>query len=282
MPTFQTPQPIAVTVDISVGRTEIVASDRSDAVVEVTPRDPGNANDVRAVNQTKVDFSGGALVVRSGKTRTLFNKVGGVDVKIELPTGSTVRGTMAVGELLCDGEFGDCTLKIAAGDIRVDTASAVNVKTSSGDVSVQRVSGDADLTGGGGLRVGYIGGSATLKNTNGDTWVGECAGDLKIKSANGGITVDRALADVEAKTANGSVRVGEVSQGEVSLETSAGSVEVGIAEGSAAWLDVSSVVGAVRNTMQGADSPAATDRKVRVRAHTVTGDVVVRRAEVRA
>ena len=40
MPTFETPQPIAVTVDVFLGHVEIIASDRTDTVVEVRPSDP--------------------------------------------------------------------------------------------------------------------------------------------------------------------------------------------------------------------------------------------------
>ena len=37
MPTFDTPQPITATVEISAGSVRLVASDRDDTVVEVRP-----------------------------------------------------------------------------------------------------------------------------------------------------------------------------------------------------------------------------------------------------
>ena len=37
MPTFDTPEPISVTVELSVGDHRIVAGDRTDNVVEVRP-----------------------------------------------------------------------------------------------------------------------------------------------------------------------------------------------------------------------------------------------------
>jgi hypothetical protein len=40
MPTFDTPAPISVSVDIGAGNIEIIASDRADTVVEVRPANP--------------------------------------------------------------------------------------------------------------------------------------------------------------------------------------------------------------------------------------------------
>jgi hypothetical protein len=39
MPTFDTPEPISVTVEFGVGDLRIVASDRADTMVEVRPSD---------------------------------------------------------------------------------------------------------------------------------------------------------------------------------------------------------------------------------------------------
>ena len=75
------------------------------------------------------------------------------------------------------------------------------------------------------------------------TWVGEAGGDLRVNAANGSIAVDLARAGVVAKSANGDVRLGEVVRGSVVLETKIGDLEVGIREGTAAWLDVNATVG---------------------------------------
>jgi hypothetical protein len=63
------------------------------------------------------------------------------------------------------------------------------------------------------------------------------------------------------------------------LETRAGDVDVGIREGTAAWLDVDARAGRVHNALAVADAPAATDEKVEVRARTTVGDIAIRRAE---
>ncbi len=46
-------------------------------------------------------------------------------------------------------------------------------------------------TGTGAIRIDRVDGSATIKSSNGDTWVGEVVGDVQVKAANGRITAER-------------------------------------------------------------------------------------------
>jgi hypothetical protein len=66
-------------------------------------------------------------------------------------------------------------------------------------------------------------------------------------------------------------------RGSVVLETGVGDVEVGIREGTAAWLDVSSRLGKLHNALESAGAPGSSAEKVEVRARTSVGDIVVRR-----
>jgi DUF4097 and DUF4098 domain-containing protein YvlB len=117
-----------------------------------------------------------------------------------------------------------------------------------------------------------------IKNSNGDTWVGVAGGELRLTAANGDIAVGEAQAGVGARSANGDVRLGDVARGSVVLETKIGELEVGIHEGSAAWLDVSSHTGRVHNRLEPSEAPDAAAETVRVRARTTIGDVVIGRA----
>jgi len=116
-----------------------------------------------------------------------------------------------------------------------------------------------------------------IKSSNGDTWIGVAGGDLRVNAANGSIAVDLAQATVGAKSANGDVRLGEVVRGSVVLETRLGDLEVGIREGTAAWLDVRSTAGKVHNALEAADAPQPSTETVEVRARTTVGNVVIRR-----
>ena len=81
------------------------------------------------------------------------------------------------------------------------------------------------------------------------------AGDVQVRSANGDIRVDRAGADVDVKTSNGDVRVGEVVRGSVAIGTALGDLDIGIAEGTAAWLEMNTAFGHVRNQLDTASRP---------------------------
>ena len=127
------------------------------------------------------------------------------------------------------------------------------------------------------MRLRELDAGAVVKNSNGDTWVGAAAGDLRISAANGSISVGVARAGVTAKSSNGDVRLDEAVRGSVVLETRLGDVEVGIPEGTTAWLDVRAGAGRVSNELAAADAPAQSAETVEVRGRTSAGSVVVRR-----
>jgi DUF4097 and DUF4098 domain-containing protein YvlB len=127
------------------------------------------------------------------------------------------------------------------------------------------------------VRVRELGSTALIKNSNGNTWIGHAAGDLRVSGANGDIAIDMAEATVVAKSAKGDVRLGEAVRSSVVLETKLGDLEVGIREGTAAWLDVRAVAGNVHNALDSADAPEPSAETVEVRARTTAGDVVIRR-----
>lgn len=144
MPAFPTPEPIAVTVDILSGRVEVVASDRSDTVVEVRPADASKKSDVRAAEQTRIAFTDGTLTVKSAKEWRTYTPFGGnpsVEVTIEVPAGSRLRATAGVGRLVGAGDLGPCDLEIAAGDIEVERPrEAVTAKAAKGDIRIGEAS----------------------------------------------------------------------------------------------------------------------------------------------
>jgi hypothetical protein len=281
MPTFDTREPITATVDIVTGDVRITAGDVATTVVEVQPSDAANAEDVRAAEQTRVEYAGGQLLVKAPKFRSWSPRShgGSIDVTIELPAGSRVDANGALADFDADGRLGDTRIKTGMGRVDLESVAKLNVKNGAGDVDVDHVAGHAEIsTGIGDVRVRALGGSGVIKNSSGPTWVGVAGGDLRIKAANGSIAVDVAEASVVAKSSLGDVRVGAVVRGTAVLETRAGDVEVGIREGTAAWLDINASAGRVTSTLDAADAPAGTDEKVEVRARTSVGDIAIRRA----
>jgi DUF4097 and DUF4098 domain-containing protein YvlB len=282
MPTFDTPEPISVTVELGVGDLRIVASDRTDTLVEVRPSDPAKKADVTAAEQTRVEYASGRLLIKAPKSWRRYAPHGGgesIDAQIELPAGSHLRGETGVAALRCQGRLGECRYKTGAGDIQLDQAGAVQLRTGIGDITLEQADGDAELsTGSGSVRIGRIGGAAVVKNSNGDTWIGEVTGNLRVNAANGRISVDRACETVAAKSANCDVRLGEVAHGTVLAETALGKVEIGIRDGVAAWLDLNTRYGNVHNDLDPGERPGPGEDAVEVRARPSFGDITINRS----
>ncbi|HEY4410731.1 MAG TPA: DUF4097 family beta strand repeat-containing protein [Acidimicrobiia bacterium] len=283
MPTFPTPEPITVTLEIGVGAVRLTAGPRTDTVVEVRPTDPTRKADVTAAERTRVEFTNGVLLVKTPPKnwRQLSLRGGGesVDVRIELPAGSEVRGEAGVAPLQTSGPLGECRYKTGVGDIAVDEAGAVRLRAGAGDISVGRATGHTEITtGSGALRIGTVEGTAVVKNSNGETRIGTVTGDLRVSASNGRIVVDRADATVAAKTANGDVRLGRVSSGTVVAHTALGKVEVGIGDGVAAWLDLHTSFGTVHSDLDATGRPEPGDGVVEVKARTSMGDITIHRA----
>ncbi|MCW2904996.1 MAG: hypothetical protein JWO67_7261 [Streptosporangiaceae bacterium] len=279
MPTFDTPEPILATIDIAAGHVRIHASDRADTVVQVRPNDESEDADVQAAEQTQVQYANGRLLVKTpkNKIRSLFGRPASIELTVELPSDSRVDAR-CWADFRSEGRIGESTFDTAAGSIRLDQTGRLKLRTAAGDVSVGRSGGHTDVTTSSGkIWIGEIDGTAVVKTSNGDITVGEVTGDVRLNTANGDITVDRALAAVGAKTAYGSIRIGEVVRGSIVLETGFGELELGVREGTAAWLDVSSKNGSVRSDLDAIDSPEKSDETVEVRARTGYGDIVIRR-----
>lgn len=282
MPTFETPEPISISVELGVGDVRIEAIDRADTSVDVRPSDPKERADVTAAEQTHVEHASGHLLVKgpSGRRQWMPRRgAGSIDVVIGVPAGSQVHIETGVAAVHGRGRIGDCRIKVGIGDVRLDETGPLDLRTGAGAVTVGRVVGKTEIgTGSGAVEIGRIDGTAAVKNSNGDTWIGEVTGEARVSAANGSIAVDRTHAGVVAKTANGSVRLGEVVHGAAVAQSAFGDVEVGVRDGVAAWLDLHTKFGEVRSDLDASEDPGTGQDTVEVHASTSYGDIVVRRS----
>jgi DUF4097 and DUF4098 domain-containing protein YvlB len=283
---FATPDPIAVHLELVVGHARVEAADRIDTVVTVSPSRPERPGDVAAAEQTTVDLDHDVLTVKAPKGWRQWMPWSGdasIDVVIEVPSGSDLRGSAALATIRTSGRLGELRYKVSSGDLHVDEAAAVDLTTSAGSISVQRATGRVEVrTSVGTVRIGTVDGVAVIKNTSGDTEIREVTGDVEVSSANGAIRVDRAGSAVRAKTANGDVTIGQVSRGAVTAQTARGDVEIGVRDGVAAWLDLHTGFGATSNQLDASGPPAAGEDSVEVRASTAFGDITIRRSRTEA
>ncbi|MBE0008561.1 MULTISPECIES: DUF4097 family beta strand repeat-containing protein [unclassified Arthrobacter] len=279
MPTYTTPTAIDLAVNLQVGALDVIASDRSDTVVTVSPTNPDRAVDRRGAEATTVDFDGTRLTVTGPKPR--FNMIGpteSVDLLIELPTGSRLTARVATGGVRTVGRLGATRIKNLMGPVDIDATGELWLRAGHGNATAGSVGGGAEITADHGqIRVGAIGGESILKASHGAISVGEAGGDLEAKLSYGDFEVGRALASVTAKTAYGSITLPDVGSGSIAVESGYGQVTIGIRPGVAAWLDLSSKVGHIRNELDGDRAPAPSEQTVAVRARTQGGNISIHR-----
>ena len=286
MPTFATDQPIELAIEMGRGVVHVIAADRTDTVVAVHPSDRDRPEDVEAAGRTTVDLANGTLSVRQRKPGGLaaplvgWKRSGSVEVIVELPEGSSLRADAGVVDVRCDGRLDAVEVKTGAGNVRLDRTGALRVRTSTGHVAVEAAAGRAEIVAAGDMTVGLVAGDAILKNLNGRTSIGRVEGNVRVKSANGDVTIEDAGHDVTVRTANGNIRLGQVARGSVTVETAAGRLEIGVREGTAAWIDATTRFGQVQNDLTSADNPEPSDETVQVRARTAFGDVLIARSSV--
>ncbi|MGV9797185.1 DUF4097 family beta strand repeat-containing protein [Mycobacterium sp. NPDC003449] len=244
MTTFQTPEPISAVIEVVAGAVRLIASERDDTVVEVRPRDPHRASDVRAAEQARVEYHGGALTVSAGRRVLSLGRGGAVGIDIALPVNSRLKASSASADVDADGTYSECRFASASGHVRIG-AVAGNIKadTASGDVTVDEVVGNV-----------------TISTASGDVAIGRLEGDAKFQAASGSVAVTSAVT------------------GALSAQTASGDIEVGIPEGTAAHLELATRSGTVTNGLQATDGPAGADDTVMVHVRTGSGDIAVRRA----
>ena len=277
MPTFSTSTPIDLAIRLSVGEISVVASDRSDTVVTVSPTNPDKATDRRGAEETTVDFDGQRLTVKGPKPR--FSIVGpseSIDLKVEIPTGSRLTADI-YGLVRSTGRLGATRIKSSAVDL--DATGDLWIRAMHGSVVVGTADGSAEITADHGkIRIGSVADDAILKASHGSVTIGEAGGDVEAKLSYGDVEISKAAASVAAKTAYGTVQLDEVSSGSIQVESGFGQITIGVRPGIPAWLDLSSKEGRVRNQLEGERAAEGSDQSVAVRARTQFGDITIQNA----
>ena len=283
MPTFATPEPISVEFEVMNADIRITAGTGTETTVDVAPADDSSTA-IRDAQETEVNFNGTTLAIRQPRPkRRLFTesaKRAGILLTIELPAGSTLSGKGGLVTMRANGALGEFSMHSGAGALNLEETGPFSVETASSSINVTKVVGKVNVNAANGqIWFGTIDGPGAIKTVNGSVGIGDALGDLEVNGVNGDVSIDHAHTDMQAHTISGSVRVGEVSKGSVVLETAAGSIEVGIKQGTAAWLDAKAMMGSVRNGLTGSDAePAGAENTVQVRARTRMGSIDVHRA----
>ena len=184
-----------------------------------------------------------------------------------------------MGGVRTAGRLGATRIKCSMGPVDIESTGDLWLRAGHGNATVGTTDGSAEITADHGqIRIGTVTGDAVLKASHGSVQIGESGGDLEAKLSYGDLDIAQALGSVTAKTAYGSISLHEVSSGSVQIESGYGQVTVGIRPGVAAWLDLSSKSGHVRNQLEGNRAPDESEQSVAVRARTQAGNITVQRA----
>jgi hypothetical protein len=288
MPENESPTSAEVPTEVLVDVTGAVLRVRcapGRPAAEVRPHNPSRRGDVDLAARTSVERTDGRLSVRTprgtvSRLRQLIGPGGDrVDVVVTVPPGSSleVRGW---ADVVTEGPLGRVDVDTSMGDVEVERAAQLRVRLSMGDVRVGTVDGPSDLrTSAGGVRVGHAVGEVSATTAAGDVRVVRADDGGRLQTSAGDVVVGDAAGSLALRTSAGDLTVERVRAGRVQAETPYGRVEVGVARGTAAWLDTHARHGVVRSDLETADDgPQDDEATVEIHATTGYGDIVLRRA----
>lgn len=173
MQKFQTPNPVTVVLDIPAGQIRLVATERTDTVVEVLPAEPSKRRDAKAAAQTKVEFSAGVLRIATADPNKILGSSGALDVTIALPAGSRVEARAGGAALYSTGRLGEVAFDGGYRAVELDEVDSARIKMHAGDVTIAKLTGPAQL-----------------RNGKGDITVAEAAaGALDLRTGMGNLKV---------------------------------------------------------------------------------------------
>jgi hypothetical protein len=281
MPVFETSEPIELHVDLSVGHLDVVAEHRSDVVAEVVPTNPDKAADRALAEGASVTFDGRRLRISVSPRRpNLFGRSDSVDVRVLVPATSDVEVHSAYGTVRLRGDLGTTRVDAKYGTVAIDRTGDLTLSAPYGEVDVREVAGRLELDAGHSrTRIGSVGGEASIRAAHGSVDLGVTHGPV-VARLSGALTIESAYGDVTAQSAHGVLRIGAALAGVVRLTNGFANVEVGVPEGTAAWVDAAAEHGAVRNELVAGPAAEQTERTVELHLTSAWADVVVRRAAV--
>jgi DUF4097 and DUF4098 domain-containing protein YvlB len=278
MQTFETGGPVTLVVRTGSGHVTVSAQDTAETTVELTAL---NAAGEEAVAGTRIDHSHGTVVVdvprRGGG---LFRSGPQVGVRVTCPSGSTLQVKAESADVRADGSYALADLVTGSGDLGIEhVTGTAKLKTGSGTVDAGQVDGTLVVsTGSGDVSVDRSASTTTLTVGSGDISIGDLVGQVVTKTGSGDVEVGVLQGSLLTKTGSGDLTVRRAASGAVRATGASGAISIGIQDGTAAWLDLSTVTGRVSQELGETSAPREDQQRVEITAHTVSGDLRVHRS----
>ncbi len=281
MPTFDTPSPIDLAINLQVGAIDVVASDRTDTVVTVSPTNPAKAVDRRGAQETTVDFDGRRLTDHRTEAAPLLDRPD----RVGRPPGRAARGVAAHRRGCGRWSPQRRTTRRHPHQVLDGSGRPRRHRRPLGPRRArQRRSGDRGRRRRDHRRPrpdparhghGRRSPQGVARQHPGRP---SPAGTSRPSSRTAASRSRAPTGSVAAKTAYGAIELREVSSGSIQVESGFGQVTIGVRAGVPAWLDLSSKSGHVRNQLDGDRAPDESEQTVAIRARTQAGDITIERA----
>lgn len=277
MPTFDTPAPVKLSIELDAGEVVIDATTTATTDIELRPTRPGDQDAIDLIARARVEHSGDTVVVHlpGERERGLFRRTPEIVITARMPVGSTLAAKLASADLRVTGELEHVRVDSASGDARLaDVSGTAVIVAASGDITIGTIGGDVRVkSASGDIEIDTCCADCSLQTASGDIALSTVEGDLDLKTASGNIRVRAADASARARTASGDVELGTVRAGKVVVDTVSGAVAVAVERGTSVWLDVSSLSGTIDSTLESADDAADGAKTLELRVRTVSGDI---------
>lgn len=183
------------------------------------------------------------------------------DVRILTPAGAAARVAVASADVQLRGRFGRAELTAASGDVTVDEATELEIRSASGDA-----------------RAGAVHGGASVVTASGEIRLGYVAGRLRARTASGDVSAEHTGDAASIKTASGDVRVGTAAGESLQVETASGDVSVAVPPGLRIRLELHSISGRMSFDLDEDTDRCESRTDVTLNLETVSGDIRIGRA----
>lgn len=278
--TFDADGPIEMTVTIGSGVIEVHLVDEPNVAVSVR-HDPDSASpwveglsslvtwfsgqlgeptpaDVpgEAVRQTKIEFGGGRLTVRTPHQASLRGVP--VAVSIHAPLGSHLTSRSGSASITVTGQAG-----------RVEAA------TTGGSIDVEAATGAHLTTGSGSIRVGESGSGLRARTSSGAVEATAIAGPSSVSTGGGAVWLGAVTDDVLVRTGTGDITIADAASGQLELTTGSGDLRIGVRPGSPAEVDLSSGSGEARGELPLSDERPDGPSALRISGRTGSGSALI-------
>ena len=263
---FDTPGQARLSAMLGPGTINVRASDRDTTDVVITGPD---------AEQTRVEERGGAIAIVAPRQRGLFGR-GGIDVTVDLPSGSDLKIKTGSAEVTVTGDLGAVMVQTGSGAIDVEHCDVTVLETGSGRIQVGDTDGDVRIkSGSGDVSIGAAARTVVASIGSGDVEIGSAPGTVHVKSGSGDLRVHHASGDITLTTGSGDLEVDTITKGRVSGKGGSGDIRVGVPAGVPVWTDVSTMSGRINSTLPRLGEPAPGQEHVEVRVHSGSGDVTL-------